>query len=447
MNRRAADLHVGAGLGRTRRLVSLVLAAIVGMAAGQGRAADRALPGISYSAKIPAPGMRSPEINAAISGEELVRRISKLRPGHWLEIPGSEMARVQVDACQSPEIWRGYDPVLAGPPSCNPDAVMAYSGGAYDSRRHRMMVWGGGHSGYIGNELYAFDLTLARWIRLSEPSTPVLEPGWGDGAGALAMAPNAGPISVHSYDQLEYLPKQDALFAAGGSTYSGNGFASEQTWILPLSGSDAMHWKRADPMPGRVYGLYEYNMSSAYDPLSERVIVRGYSRAASFDPEVGRWLLATVRLPTRRLGTVGELDPEARGFLVTGGGRSEWHVVSAEGMLGAMRPLPTTGDREIEDCYAPGLAYSMSARRMVAWCGGGAVYVLDARRSRWIRFDPPAASPAPGFPHEQSGVRGVFGRFRYVPEYDVFVLVLGNRANVFLYRLPERRPSQGQESD
>src|SRR5688572_7463782 len=31
------------------------------------------------------------------------------------------------------------------------------SGGSYDSTRNRMIVWGGGHGDYAGNEIYTFD--------------------------------------------------------------------------------------------------------------------------------------------------------------------------------------------------------------------------------------------------------------------------------------------------
>ena len=36
-------------------------------------------------------------------------------------------------------------------------------------------------------------------------------------------------------------------------------------------------------------------------------------------------------------------------------------------------------------------------------------------------------------------MRGTYGRFRYMPEYDAYIVVNGLRDNVFLYRFPGGR--------
>lgn len=381
--------------------------------------------------------------DAGIPGPELRNRLASLAPGHWLEIPGSAMARVQVDACRLPAIRRAYGPVVSQPTTCDADFIMSFSGGAYDSKRHRMMVWGGGHAAYMGNELYAFDVAEARWMRVTEPSRPLIEAGAHRVEGRGKVAPSAqqgptrglGPISVHSYDQVEYLPEQDVFFAAGGSSFSSSGYATRLTWLFDLDRTDGSGWRQADPMPGAIYGLFEFALGTAYDPGSRRVIMRGYTQAGAFDPTTGSWTITRRTLPTRRLGTVAELDPGRRVLLVTGGGRSESYAVSGEGALGEPTPMETRGDREIEDCYAPGLAYSSKADRIAAWCGGGAVYVLDLDTATWTRHDGVPGEPMPADPNRIRGMRGTYGRFRYMPEYDAFILVNGNRANVFMYRL------------
>jgi len=48
--------------------------------------------------------------------------------------------------------------------------MTAWSGGAFDTTRDRLVVWGGGHADYPGNELYVFDLGTLRWQRLTDPS-------------------------------------------------------------------------------------------------------------------------------------------------------------------------------------------------------------------------------------------------------------------------------------
>jgi hypothetical protein len=319
---------------------------------------------------------------------------------------------------------------------------MAYSGGAYDTRSHRLLVWGGGHSGYAGNEIYAFNMIGGQWQRLTEPAPPVLDVAFDKTAQRyVPVSPPwrdpdypPTPVSVHSYGQLDYLPEQNALLAAGGATFSGSGFATSATWLFDLSKHDASGWTEAQPMPGKPYGLYEYNMVTDYDPASRKVIMRGYSKAATFDPVTRSWTITNESLPTRRLGTVGAIDPKRRTFLVLGGGSAEVYVVGNTGALGPPQPLNAAGDAAIEKCYAPGLDYDIAADRLVAWCGNGDVYSLDLDKRVWTRH---AASGgvAPGDPANTPGIRGTFGRFRYMPEYDAFIVVNGNRQNVFLYRL------------
>jgi hypothetical protein len=378
-----------------------------------------------------------------LSPLQLATVISNLPPGQWFEISGSAMEGVKADACRLKEIREAYERVIKDMAGCNSDRMMSYSGGAYDSKRHRLMVWGGGHSTYAGNELYAFDLSAAKWIRVTEPSPPVLEnaldaerkvmqpqsPHWHD-----SKFPPA-PISVHSYDQLEYLPDQDVFFAAGGATYSANGYASGLVWLFDLNRSDASGWSQA-PMPGKAYGLFEFNMSTAYDPVSGRVLMRGYSEAGSFDPSARTWNITQRKLRSRGLGTVGEIDPKRRVFIVIGGGSAELYRISPSGEFGEMQALVTSGDKEIEQCYAPGLTFDTKADRFVAWCGKGEVYSLNLEKRLWVKHVPKSGVVPPD-PADTPGIRGTYGRFRYMPEYNAFVLVSGMRSNVFVYRLAD----------
>lgn len=394
----------------------------------------------------PTPSNPAASRPTGISPLQLSGVISNLPPGHWFEIPGSAMRGIQVDACRIKVIRDAYDRVVNDMASCSLDRIMSYSGGAYDFKRHQLLVWGGGHSTYAGNEIYAFNIAAAKWLRLTEPSPPVLEnildtdrkkflpitPHWHD--------PNfpPGPISVHSYDQLEYLPDQDMFFAAGGATYSANGYATGLTWLFDLNKGDASGWMQALPMPGKAYGLYEFNMPTAYDPVSKRVLMRGYSEAGSFNPVDRSWKITLTKLRSRMLGTVGEVDPKRRAFVVIGGGGGEIYTVSTDGELGAPQSLASLGDKEIEQCYAPGFVFDPKADRLVAWCGKGDIYTLSLDNRVWVRHSPKGQA-MPDDPANTSGIRGTYGRFRYMPEFNAYVVVNGTQNNVFLYRLSDEK--------
>lgn len=166
--------------------------------------------------------------------------------------------------------------------------------------------------------------------------------------------------------------------------------------------------------------------------------MRGYSEGGSFDPASKVWKITVSKLRSRMLGTVGEIDPKRRAFVVIGGGAGEIYKVSPEGELGAPDSLAASGDKEIEQCYAPGFVYDAKADRLVAWCGKGDIYTLNLDKRIWQRH-PPKGGAIPGDPADTPGIRGTFGRFRYMPEYNAYVVVNGTRNNVFLYRLADEK--------
>ena len=320
--------------------------------------------------------------------------IDDLQPGNWYEIPNSRIA----DVLPSPL------------PEGNPADMLYYSGGAFDTPRNRLIVWGGGHAAYNGNEVYAFDVAAGHWSRLTEPS--------------------ATPPSVHSYDQLEYLPRQDALFAAGGSRF-GDGNASNQTWLFDFSSNS---WRQGANIIGPLADVWEYNMTTAYDPLTDQVLMAGYVAAAGYSGATDTW----VRFPSavrRDLGTTGALDPVRRQFVTIGRGTASIHTVSATGVIGNKTPLNATGATEIQACDAPGLDFDPVSDRLVAWCAGSDVYSLDVANRVWTRHTA-TNGVSPGDPLAQdSSYRGTFGRWRYMPAYNAFVVYTRIDGDVFVYKL------------
>jgi hypothetical protein len=68
----------------------------------------------------------------------------------------------------------------------------------------------------------------------------------------------------------------------------------------------------------------------------------------------------------------------------------------------------------------------------VAWSGGTDVYVLDPTAWRWTRRAPSPENRADPGPQLSTGT---YGKFRYVPALDLFVVMNGVQRNVFVYRL------------
>ena len=55
------------------------------------------------------------------------------------------------------------------------NVTAAWSGGAFDTRRNRLYLWGGGHHDYYGNEVYALDLTSGSMLRITDPAVPTAD--------------------------------------------------------------------------------------------------------------------------------------------------------------------------------------------------------------------------------------------------------------------------------
>src|SRR6185295_4835097 len=77
------------------------------------------------------------------------------------------------------------------------NVIGAWSGGAFDPVHNQMLIFGGGHGDYSGNEVYAFQLSSLSWVRLTDPSP--------DSYKSQDPLPDGKPVSRHSYDGLSYV--------------------------------------------------------------------------------------------------------------------------------------------------------------------------------------------------------------------------------------------------
>ncbi|MEZ5481332.1 MAG: hypothetical protein R3E73_03890 [Porticoccaceae bacterium] len=96
-----------------------------------------------------------------------------------------------------------------------PELLLVLSGGDFDSKRNRLMIFGGGHADYCGNEWLAFDLDELGWHLLSGPSDLV---GYDDQSG---KTPDGNPASRHTYNGLAYIASSDEFLVHGGSLVTG----------------------------------------------------------------------------------------------------------------------------------------------------------------------------------------------------------------------------------
>ena len=182
--------------------------------------------------------------------------VSQLKPGEWYEVPDSHLEKVAASPAKFPWLRGGIYAETA-----------CWAGGAFDTQRDRLYLGpGGGHAGYNGNEIYAFDLNDLKWHRLNDPD-PVIP-------GTEYTDLNKAPFAMHTYDGVEYLPPPvDRYVVVGG-------------WNTPLTYAlDPDHPDHWEVYPG--HGTGRTGDICGYDPVAQRLWFSAPSNAgklSQWDP-------------------------------------------------------------------------------------------------------------------------------------------------------------------
>jgi hypothetical protein len=114
-------------------------------------------------------------------------------------------------------IWAPSDLIagLGGPGS--PTAVIrCWSSFAWDSARSRLILYGGGHANYDGNEVYIFDGQTRQWS-LAFHASDVVEYDDASSEYVTVDGPLHSPVSAHTYDNNAYLQVLDRFITFGGA--------------------------------------------------------------------------------------------------------------------------------------------------------------------------------------------------------------------------------------
>jgi hypothetical protein len=342
--------------------------------------------------------------------------LASMPENSWLEVKNSAMSAVF--------------PATPPPGNTGPRSVMdAWNGAAFDTKRNRLIVWGGGHADYSGNELYVFDVATLKWQRITEPSTQVCGTKSGDLPCADELTGyyvDGMPRARHTYAAIQYLPAQQKFCSFGGSyTYP----VGKSTLHVDCFDFTASKWQRMadgfgagvaaiDNATGMVYSHANNGgqFLTQYNPITNQWTALGNARNAT------AWFNGTRM--------TAAIDAINRKMVAVGGNEvMVWDIDNrnSDGFTSAYN-VTTRGATEMVGITGPGLEWDPLGKRLLAWHGGSALFALDTKTWNWTKLSATGTTPTAG------NSNGTWGRFRYIPDYDLFIAVNRTNENVYIYR-------------
>lgn len=371
-------------------------------------------------------------------------------------------------------------------PYTNPAFIVpAWSSFAWDSTRGDLLLFGGGHANYAGNEVYVWSGASGTWHLGSLPSQL-------DAQGYIPD--NSAPMSAHTYDNNQYLPVNDRFLDMGGAAFPGGGagvaivggqLVVTGPWLWnpaladgtkvggtsgsgydPITPGGNMWVNRQGQWTGSAPNTF-INSTAAYRTEAGKDVV--YITADPFQsgwPQLYRYTVGNLQLGQQdSWEMVGYNSFQGPGFKGAGGidlvhnlfVRSTvysgydtdllvWNLTGASGAS----PAASTSVRLI---FADGTPFSMNAEYGIdfdaatglfyMWDGNeqGTVYIFGAQTDpngavlpEWTIYRKTASSASNP---QGSFVTGVLGKWKYVAQLDAFVALDEYRngdAEVWLYK-------------
>ncbi|MBD3336484.1 MAG: T9SS type A sorting domain-containing protein, partial [Candidatus Eisenbacteria bacterium] len=284
----------------------------------------------------------------------------------------------------------------------------AYTTAAYDSQRHRMLIFGGdGLGGYL-NDVWAFDIASNTWEELTPVSGPM---------------PVERETAANVYD-----PAGDRMLMWSGQ--SASAFHND-TWAFDLVNNAWSEYAPPPPLPNERYGV-----ASIFDPVDgDLVTFAGFTNQGRFDdtqrfnPVAGAWTdVSPAASPPERCLHSASYDSQNHRLIMYGGQMSGplgdiWAFDLDAHTWEELTPTSSPPGR-----WFPTQVYDIENHRALVFGGhrGGSggktneVWAFDLAGTGWQLLEPSGTAPS-----ERDGSSSI-----YVPGEDR-MLVFGGRDNAF----------------
>lgn len=364
----------------------------------------------------------------------------------WLELTNTKLSSVCPTFASRPDLYGARA-------ATNCHTITAqWAGGTWDGRNHRMLIIGGGHGTYHGNEPYSVNLAPTT-PTLTQADTP-FSTGHDANTNCTGILNNGEPGGRHTYSNLAYLNHRDILLMMGGSPSCDSGGVLGDLWAW---NSVTSTWSRK---------ISSLNASLGFCPQcggTSAGLVYDVKRQKTWFHDC--WMLVDYVYETNTAtkhdmqgGCEGQddtgtktwvLDHTRDYYIGIGGGTVVYTPVG--GAAGTYNwTFPTTsGSSVCSSSTAPGLAYDPVQDRIIcvpSEVGStGTVYILNHTGGTWT-WTTQALSGTPPEPAQDTdtSTHGTFGRLAYSWKDNAFVFYGKYDQNAFAFRLTS---STAQGSD
>lgn len=377
----------------------------------------------------------------------------------------------------------------APPSPSGPLAVTyAWSGMAWDGSRGNIILYGGGHANYVGNEVYLWQGSNGTWTRGSLPSQVDLSTGYVNGGGA--------PQSSHTYQTNIYAPINDRFVMFGGAAWNSGGApvdangrtgvwwwnpaladankvggATGTGWNPSSQGSNSWQARPYDPWVGMpagsgrsyIYGTSAYRAENGKDVIYLTLDQNSSGLPALFRYELGSpgtpdsWSMVGVDFGSAYIQSGAAAIDSANGLFVrtalTGGSFVNDLAVWDLSKSNAANPtankefgvrLVTETGQDWATNASTSVAYNAQTGELVFWDGtaGGTVWTTKAEYLADGKLDSVwtihKASSSTAAQPKGNFTDGVLGKWEYAPELGAFIAMdaadASGDAAIWLYK-------------
>jgi hypothetical protein len=327
--------------------------------------------------------------------------------------------------------------------SAPPAGIAAYSGMAVDDLRGQLLLFGGGHHNYWGNEVWAFSLDSRTWVRQYEAdpfetmSDAEIASGVDNANQPGVWLPSGRPYTRETVSSVVFISHLGVLMAGGSSTYDGPNGTFWNIWLNDPRDT----WFYNPTLQAWTYKgsaltdpAKSYTGCAAYNPADRKVYSMVLDRfyhvtTWRFDPDLNVWTnLNPSTVPWTANDPACTFDTKrGRLLMFSGNGPTDllWCYDVATNNWTNMTPQ-TGSVPAASDSGGGGMAYD-SVSDVVAIYNNAGFWIYDYATGAFTK--PSAAGPS-------IGAFGLHGMMKYDPQRNVTLIAFpgGLKLETWAYR-------------